>query len=98
MPKYIISERQFKILTETGSNSAAMDLDRYVQLTDFDHGTGNEDLIQDIENSIGNLQELSSELSVGKRIDPQIKGKIAQITDFINEVCDEIKFSSFTNQ
>jgi hypothetical protein len=97
MSKYIISERQFKILVETGSNSAAMDLDRYIQISDFDHGNGNEDLVDEISLSIDNLQELSNQLSGGKKVDPNLKTKIHKITDYINDVCDEIKFSEFTN-
>lgn len=97
MFKYIISQRQYKILTETGSNSAAMDLDRYVQVTDFDHGTGNEDLVDEIQLCIDNLEEIANQLQVGRKIDPNSKTKIHQITDYINEVHDKIKFSEFTN-
>lgn len=97
MSKYIISETQYQFLTETGSNSAAMDLDIYVQPVNYDTGTGNEDLVDSIESIIQNLQEISSSLKTGKKIAPELKNKIYQLDDFTKETIEQIKGSKFTN-
>lgn len=97
MSKYIISESQYQKLMETGSNSAAMDLDIYVQPVSYDTGTGNEDLVDTIESVIEKLKEVSSSLKVGKKIEPELKNKLFQITDLVNETCNQIQVSKFTN-
>ena len=50
--KVIISESQYKKLVETGSNSAAMDLDIYTQPMQTDTDNGNLDVIDASEEVI----------------------------------------------
>jgi len=97
MSKYIIFESQYQKLLETGSNSAAMDLDIYVQPIHFDTNTGNEDLVDSIDTIIDKLEEISSSLRVGKKIAPEMKDKIYQISDFVNNTTEQIQYSEFTN-
>jgi len=97
MSKYIISESQYQKLIETGSNSAAMDLDIYVQPVHFDTNTGNEDLLDSIDTIIDKLEEISSSLRVGKKIAPEMKDKIYQISDLVNNTTEQIQYSEFTN-
>jgi hypothetical protein len=65
--KVIISESQYKKLVETGSNSAAMDLDIYVQPMDTDTDNGNIDVIDASEEVIDKLEELISMFKGGKK-------------------------------
>ena len=58
--KVIISESQYKKLVETGSNSAAMDLDIYVQPMQTDTDNGNIDVVDASEEVIDKLEELIS--------------------------------------
>lgn len=97
MSKYIISERQYEKLTETGSNSAAMDLDRYVQPVNYDTGTGNEDLVDTLDDVINKLEEIKSSLETGKKIEHSMKDRIFEISDLINDTCERINISKFTN-
>jgi len=97
MSKYIISESQYQKLIETGSNSAAMDLDIYVQPVHFDTNTGNEDLVDSIDTIIDKLEEISFSLRVGKKIAPEMKDKIYQISDLVNNTTEQIQYSEFTN-
>jgi predicted SnoaL-like aldol condensation-catalyzing enzyme len=77
--KVIISESQYKKLVETGSNSAAMDLDIYVQPS---------------EEVIDKLEELISMFKGGKKTKPQLKSKIYKGLDILNNAHSGIKYEN----
>ena len=90
--KVIISERQYKKLVETGSNSAAMDLDIYVQPTQIDTDNGNLDVIDASEEVIDSLEELISMFKGGKKTRPEVKDLIYRGLDGIKKAHAEIKY------
>jgi hypothetical protein len=63
MKTIIISESQLVKLLET-----AMDLDIYVQPMNYSTSTGNNDLIDSIEDNISKLNELKQMFKTGKTI------------------------------
>lgn len=81
MNNFIIKESQLKFLLETGSNSAAMDLDIYVQPVHHDTSNGNEDIIDTIEETISYLNQLSYDLSGGKEMSEEQKNVFFGILD-----------------
>lgn len=74
-----------------------MDLDRYVQPVSYDTDNGNNDLIETIDESIDKLQEISSSMKGGKKINPELKNVIYEISDLISDTCQKIQTSTFTN-
>ena len=92
MSKYIITEEQFQKLMETGSNSAAMDLDIYVQPVGYDTSNGNDDVEGASEDIITKLKELVSMFKGGKKIHPELKSKIFKNLDDINSNFEQIKY------
>jgi hypothetical protein len=86
MPIILISEKQFEKLVET-----AQDLDRYVQLIDYDSSNGNEGLEVSIKGSIDELNELLSMFKTGKKIYPNTESKIHKILDDIKSIHLEVK-------
>lgn len=86
MPIILISEKQFEKLVET-----AQDLDRYVQLIDYDSSNGNEGLEVSIKVSIDELNELLSMFKTGKKIYPNTESKIHKILDDIKSINLEVK-------
>jgi len=92
MGKIILTESQLKRLIETGSNSAAMDLDIYVQPMQFNTSNGNEDVEETIENTIGKLQELLSMFKTGKKVHPELKNRLFQTLDIIDKNFSNIKY------
>jgi len=86
MPIILISEKQFEKLVET-----AQDLDRYVQLIDYDSSNGNEGLEVSIKGSIDELNELLSMFKTGKKIYPNTESKIHKILDDIKSINLEVK-------
>lgn len=92
MRKVIITESQYRKLVETGSNSAAMDLDIYIQPMQTDTDNGNLDVIDASEEVIDKLEELISMFKGGKKTKPQMKNKIFKGFDDINQAHSEIKF------
>lgn len=90
--KVILSQSQYQRLLETGSNSAAMDLDIYVQPMQTDTDNGNLDVIDASEEIINNLEELISMFKGGKKTRPGAKNKIYQGLDNIKKAHSEIKF------
>lgn len=91
MGKIVITERQYKVLLETGAANAAMDLDRYVQPVEYDTGTGNENVEDSIDEIISKLKELNSLFKIGKKIKNDTKIKIFGVVDDLNHVYDETK-------
>lgn len=89
MKKIVITKEQYQRIFETGSNSAAMDLDIYVQPVDYDTSNGNESLEDSVQDIIGKLKELNSLFDNGKKIKSLTKNKIYKIVDDLNTVYDE---------
>ena len=81
MSQILITEKQFKRLFETGSNSAAMDLDIYVQPVSHDTSTGNNDLIEVLEDIKSMCNELSNSLESGKKLKQNQKTQIFKLYD-----------------
>lgn len=90
--KVILSQSQYQRLLETGSNSAAMDLDIYVQPMQTDTDNGNLDVIDASEEIIDNLEELISMFKGGKKTRPEAKNKIFQGLDSLKQAHSEIKY------
>lgn len=94
MAKLIITESQYKRLFETGSNSAAMDLDIYTQPMQVDTDNGNLDVIDATEDIIDNLEELVSMFKSGKKTSDEVKGKLYKALDDLNSTHSEIKYDN----
>jgi len=92
MLKVIITEKQYKKLVESGSNSVAMDLDIYTQPMQTDTDNGNIDVIDASEEIIDSLEELISMFKGGKKTRPELKNKIYQGLDDIMNAYSEIKY------
>ena len=94
MTRIIISEEQYKRLFETGSNSAAMDLDIYTQPMQTDTDNGNLDVIDATEDIIDNLEELISMFKSGKKTNSQLKSKLYKSLDDIKKTHSDIKYDN----
>ena len=94
MAKLIITESQYRRLFETGSNSAAMDLDIYTQPMQTDTDNGNLDVIDATEDIIDNLEELVAMFKSGKKTSPQLKSKIYKSLDDIKQSHYDIKYDN----
>ncbi len=92
MRDIILTESQFKLIVETGSNSAAMDLDIYVQPVDYDTSNGNDNLENSLDEISFKLKELTSMLDSGKKINFSVKNRIFQVVDELNQIYEIIKF------
>lgn len=86
MAKIILTENQLRRLVETGSNSAAMDLDIYIQPVHFDTSTGNESMEESIDEIVHKLQEIKSSFKTGKKTKQNVKTRIFQILDNLKDV------------
>jgi hypothetical protein len=84
MKRYIIKESQITRLFETGSNSAAMDLDIYVQPVQHDSSNGNENIIESIKQTISRLEEIMNQLKTGKKLSSEEKNLYFKILDDLN--------------
>lgn len=94
MGKIIITESQLRKLFETGSNSAAMDLDIYTQPMTVDTSNGNEDVEETIGEIISKLKELSSMFGTGLKVHPNLKNELYGILDDINSNFEQIKYKN----
>lgn len=92
MAQILITEKQLRKLIETGSNSAAMDLDIYTSTYNQPSDNGNLDSQETIQNTIDSLNELLSMIKSGKKMTPQSKSDLARAFDFIKKGYSEIKF------
>jgi len=92
MIKVIITESQYKMLLETGSNSAAMDLDIYTQPMKTDTDNGNLDIIDATEDVIDNLEELIAMFKSGKKTHPELENRIYKTLDNIKQTHANIKY------
>lgn len=91
MRTILITEKQYQKLLETGSNSAAMDLDIYVQPVSYDTSTGNENLEDSLDEIMDKLKELNSLFKVGKKIKQDTKNRIFSVVDELNTIYDTTK-------
>jgi hypothetical protein len=87
MKTIIISESQLVKLLET-----AMDLDIYVQPMNYSTSTGNNDLIDSIEDNISKLNELKQMFKTGKTISTESEAEFYNLTNKINKIYDQTKF------
>jgi hypothetical protein len=87
MKTIIISESQLVKLLET-----AMDLDIYVQPMNYSTSTGNNDLIDSIEDNISKLNELKQMFKTGKTISTESESEFYNLTNKINKIYDQTKF------
>lgn len=87
MSKIIIKESELVKLIEI-----AMDLDRYVQQSNYDTNNGNESLEQSIESIIDRLKELLGMFKYGKKIPTTTSSELYGVMDKINNIYNEIKF------
>jgi hypothetical protein len=87
MKTIIITESQLVKLLET-----AMDLDIYVQPVDYSTSSGNDDLIDSIEDNIFKLNELKQMFKTGKTISTESEGEFYKLTNKINKLYDQTKF------
>lgn len=90
MSDFIISEKQFKRLIETGSNSAAMDLDIYVQPVERDTSDGNENIIDSLESIKNKVDELKNMFETGKKIKYSTRNEIHKLLDDFNDLYESI--------
>ena len=70
----------------------AMDLDIYVQPVDYSTSSGNDDLIDSIDDNISKLNELRQMFKTGKTISTESKGDFFNLTNKINKIYDQTKF------
>lgn len=94
MLKIKITESQYQRLFETGSNSAAMDLDIYVQPMQTDTDNGNRDIVDATEDIIDNLEELVAMFKTGKKTSEETKSKLYKALDDLNGTHSEIKYDN----
>lgn len=87
MSKIIIKESELVKLIEI-----AMDLDRYVQQSNYDTNNGNESLEESIESIIDRLKELLGMFKYGKKIPTTTSSELYGVIDKINNIYNEIKF------
>jgi len=93
MPKFILTESQYKkLLEQGGSNSVAMDLDIYSQPMATHTDNGNLDIEDAVNDIISKMEELKSMLKSGKQIHPELKNRIFGGLDQINNTFSNIKY------
>lgn len=94
MSKIIVTEKQLKKILETGSNSAAMDLDIYVQPITYDSDNGNLEEDSAVEEIIEKLQELLSMFKTGKKVNSNQRNQLFKNLDNINKNYENIKYQN----
>jgi translation elongation factor P/translation initiation factor 5A len=92
MGKIIITESQFKKLYETGSNSAAMDLDIYTQINPVSTDNGNLDTEDSLDMMVEKMEELISMIKTGKQVPTQVRSEIHGVLDTIDKIYNKIKY------
>ena len=93
MGQVFITKKQLKHLFETGSNSAAMDLDIYVQPVSHDTSNGNNDLVDVLEEIINSTKEIKNMLETGKKLNSNQKNQIFKVFDVYKNLYNSIKNS-----
>lgn len=91
MSKIIISESQYRRLIETGSNSAAMDLDIYTQPMAVDTSNGNEEVDNSLYDMISKMKELKNMFESGKKVPTELENEIFSLHDKFKKVFELIK-------
>lgn len=95
MKRVILTKKQVQfLLKETGSNSAAMDLDIYVHPLHHDSDNGNIDEEEAVEEVIDKLQELLSMFKSGKKVNSSQRNNIFKSLDDINSNFEDIKYDN----
>jgi endonuclease IV len=92
MSQILITEKQLRRLLETGSNSAAMDLDIYTTAYNQPSDNGNLDSEETIQNIIDSLNELLTMVKTGKEMTSDSKTNLAKAFDLIDKSYSDIKF------
>lgn len=92
MSKIIITESQLRKLFETGSNSAAMDLDIYTQINPVSTDNGNLDTEESLELMVEKLEELISMIKTGKKVPTQVRSEIHGALDTMEKIYNKIKY------
>ena len=92
MSKIIITESQLRKLFETGSNSAAMDLDIYTQINPVSTDNGNLDTEESLELMVEKLEELISMIKTGKKVPTQFRSEIHVAIDTMEKIYNKIKY------
>ena len=92
MSKIIITESQLRKLFETGSNSAAMDLDIYTQINPHSTNNGNSDTEDSLNMMIEKMEELISMIKTGKKVSTQAKTEIPAVLDMMDKIYNKIKY------
>lgn len=93
MSQILITEKQLRRLLETGSNSAAMDLDIYTTAYNQPSDNGNLDSEETMQNIIDSLTEILSMVKAGRKISSETKSDLARAFDFIKKSYSNIKYS-----
>ena len=93
MTQVFITKRELQHLFETGSNSAAMDLDIYVQPVSHDTNNGNLDLVDSLGEITDMSEELKYMLETGKKISQKQKNAIFSLFDDFSNLYNSIKNS-----
>lgn len=91
MANIIISPKQLNTLLETGSNSAAMDVDRYTQSIDHPTGNENEDILEATRDIINNLKEVVYMVKAGKQIEKTKQMEFFRLLDNVKKLVSKIK-------
>ena len=86
MAQVFITKKQLEHLFETGSNSAAMDLDRYVQPVSHDTSNGNDDLIDVCDGIEDMIKELRSSLNTGLKLKQSDKNVLFKLNDMTSSL------------
>lgn len=92
MAKFIITESQLKKIVETGSNSAAMDLDIYTQINPISTDNGNLGTEDSLKKVVDKMEELISMIQTGKQVPTQVRSEIHRVLDVIDKVYEKIKY------
>lgn len=92
MSKFILTESQLKKLLETGSNSAAMDLDIYSQINPISTDNGNSGTEDSLKDIVEKMEEIISMIQTGKQISADERTEIHRVVDEIHKVYEKIKY------
>jgi hypothetical protein len=81
-----------KKLFETGSNSAAMDLDIYTQINPITTDNGNLGTEDSLSMVVEKMEELISMIKTGKKVPTQVRSEFHGVLDTIDKIYNKIKY------